>query len=1173
MSTPTLDASIDARAAALFRERQRALRGHTSRLFALLLVLQWIGCIAGALFVTPRTWVGLTEYTHMHVWAACFLGALIAIPMAFVAWTRPEDDSTPFVVAVGQMIASVLLIHLSGGRIESHFHIFGSLAFLAFYRDWRVLIPATVVVVLDHLLRGILWPQSVYGVVAVSAWRSVEHGAWVLFEDAFLVVSCARALREMHFTARQQAETEFAKSAVEQRVEERTAELRESEERFRSLSNWSPIGIFEANREGECVYTNGRWSEISGYSRDEVLGHGYARLVHPDDRATVMAAWAAATAAGRDYASETRVLTAQGETRWVSVHARPRFDADGIVDGYVGALEDITTRKEFEAELAMALDAAEASTRLKSEFVANMSHELRTPMNGIFGMLELALDTKDDSERAEFLQSAQRCASNLMTLINGVLDFSRIEAGSLTLESIPFDPREVLDRVIETLATQAARKGLELVAQVDPALPDRLMGDPTRLGQVLLNLAGNAVKFTESGEVVLRLESVTAGDNASGAALPRTLRAIVRDTGIGIAPEKHALIFESFTQADGSTTRNYGGTGLGLTISKNLIEAMGGELGLTSEVGSGTTFWFTLPLVGAPSSETAAPSFPRARVVVLEPHEATRVALMERLTMLGFRAETAADREEADALIDVAGDPVRVVLANETAPGALELVASLVETPDGMPSPIILMSVGADPDRTTYDVPRLTRPIRDAHLIQALRSALEGVKPAALPGPEIVATAPVVQGPHSDDTTRILIAEDDPISRRVLVTMLQRWGYEVETTDDGRAALRRLEEADAPYLALLDWMMPGLDGPSVCRELRATHTEHPRYLILVTAKGRSEEIVEGLRAGADDYVTKPFDPAILHARLGVGLRVLELQQKLLAEVARVESLRQLEVEHRHAQKLEAVGRLASGIAHEINTPIQFVGDNTRFVSESIATLRDILARYHTLASDPDGADAGALAADIREREAACDIAYIVDEVPRALTQTLEGVDRVAEIVRAMKTFAHPDVKEKAPADLNNALRNTLIVARNELKYVADVETDLGALPEVMCNVGDINQVFLNLLINAAHAIGDVVGDRGGKGVIRVATRAEDSTVLITVSDTGTGISADTRERIFEPFFTTKEAGRGTGQGLALARACVVEQHGGELWFESEPGRGTTFFIRLPIAPHAMGVAA
>jgi PAS domain S-box-containing protein len=274
-----------------------------------------------------------------------------------------------------------------------------------------------------------------------------------------------------------------------------------------------------------------------------------------------------------------------------------------------------------------------------------------------------------------------------------------------------------------------------------------------------------------------------------------------------------------------------------------------------------------------------------------------------------------------------------------------------------------------------------------------------------------------------------------------------------------------------------------------------------------------------------------------------------------------------EMELRHAQKLEAVGRLASGIAHEINTPIQFVGDNTRFLQDSFGGLQTLLSKYQELR---DAADSGVVSpemlAAVRNAEEESDCAYLREEIPKALAQTLEGVTRVATIVRAMKEFAHPEGKEMAAADLNRALLSTLTVARNELKYVADIETDLGDLPLVVCNLGDLNQVFLNLLVNAAHAVGEVVQGTGERGKIRVCTCREEGTVLIAIRDTGGGIPEAIRGRIFDPFFTTKEVGRGTGQGLAIARSVVVDRHKGALTFETEVGKGTTFYVRLPLDP-------
>jgi PAS domain S-box-containing protein len=277
--------------------------------------------------------------------------------------------------------------------------------------------------------------------------------------------------------------------------------------------------------------------------------------------------------------------------------------------------------------------------------------------------------------------------------------------------------------------------------------------------------------------------------------------------------------------------------------------------------------------------------------------------------------------------------------------------------------------------------------------------------------------------------------------------------------------------------------------------------------------------------------------------------------------------RRLEVELRHAQKLEAVGSLAAGIAHEINTPIQFVGDNTRFLQNAFRDLEYLFTACHRLYVEAcSGAVSPGMLYEVRAACEKADWEYLQAEVPKALDQALDGINRVASIVRAMKDFSHVDRRaEKSAADLNKAIESTLIVARNELKYVADVDVDLGPLPPVLCHLGDLNQVVLNLLINAAHAIEEVVGDSTRKGRITVRTRQFDDRVEIAISDTGTGIPEAIRDKIFDPFFTTKHVGKGTGQGLALARAIVVEKHGGTLTFETEMGKGTTFHVRLPLS--------
>ena len=304
----------------------------------------------------------------------------------------------------------------------------------------------------------------------------------------------------------------------------------------------------------------------------------------------------------------------------------------------------------------------------------------------------------------------------------------------------------------------------------------------------------------------------------------------------------------------------------------------------------------------------------------------------------------------------------------------------------------------------------------------------------------------------------------------------------------------------------------------------------------------------------------------LHTNISVSM-ARDPEGNPLFTVAVIEDVtdkRRLEMELRHAQKLESVGILAAGVAHEINTPIQFVGDNAEFLRTGFMDLLALCDRYRTLLASFEGA----MSTDTREAlaaaESAADFAYLREHAPAAFAATLDGVERVANIVKAMKTFARQDGPGKAPADINQAVRSTLTVARNELKYVADVETDLAPLPSLLCNVGDLNQVFLNLLLNAADAVRDSAGDRGTRGIIRVRTLCQGTDIVVAVSDTGPGIPDAIRGRIFEPFFTTKEVGRGSGQGLAISRA-VVERHGGALTFDTELGVGTTFFIRLPLS--------
>ena len=442
---PPVAMSTEHRAQLLFEDHRTRILVRTDRLFAFLMLLQWMAGIIIALVVSPRTWQGSVSQPHIHVWSALVLGGLLsAAPLVLVS-RRPGAKITRHVIAGTQMLWSALLIHLTGGRIETHFHVFGSLAFLAFYRDWTVLIPATIVVGADHLIRGFAWPQSVYGVVFATPWRSVEHAVWVVFENIFLIQACRRSVQEMRDIARQRAELE-------------------------------------------------RSNEI-----------------------------------------------------------------------------------------------AQAANRAKSTFLANMSHEIRTPLNAILGFASLLRKGFDRSqaERLDWVTTIHSNGQHLLSLINDILDISKIEAGQLEMDRVPYNPTQVIAETASLLRPRALEKGIELDLVFATPLPGGTLGDPTRLRQVIVNLAGNAIKFTDKGFV--KIVAALRPD-------PPRLAVDVIDTGMGIATDKLEAIFDPFVQADLSVTRKFGGTGLGLAISRRIAAAMGGEITVKSQEGLGSVFTLLTPV-------------------------------------------------------------------------------------------------------------------------------------------------------------------------------------------------------------------------------------------------------------------------------------------------------------------------------------------------------------------------------------------------------------------------------------------------------------------------------------------------------------------------------------------------------------------------------------------------
>ena len=842
-------ARLEARAAHYLAEQQRSIHVQADRLFAVLMGVQVFGCIVVALFVSPHTWIGSIPKTHVHVYASIVLGAVIASLPVTLAIVRPGEPLTRHIIAAGQMLMSALLIHVSGGRIETHFHIFGSLAFLAFYRDWRVLITATVVVSIDHFLRGVFWPESVFGVLAASRWRWLEHVAWVLFADLFLVRMCVLNVRQMRGLAQRQAELEETRDSIEAQIVERTRQLNESEERYRSFASNIPGIAYRAEWGGDqgVLLAEGISEPICGIPIDRFKGVGGVeemfKIVHEDDRDLLATTLTSTIETKQPKTIEYRVHHTDGSVRWVSDSMRPVYDDAGAFLYHDGIVLDVTERRRAEERLDLAIRAAneglwdwnlvtdeiffnettfsmlgyecgdvpatldgwksilhaedlsralsmtqdhlegktpnyrcevrakakdgswrwlldvgevaerdrsgrptrmigvhiditelreareraEAADRAKSDFLSNMSHELRTPLNGVLGYAQLLLRDESMSQaQRRSMAAIQSCGQHLLTLINDVLDLAKIESGKLNIEPEDVDLQRLLVSVRDVLAQRATEKNIALSLDVAPEVPRGVATDPTKLRQVLVNLAGNAIKFTDEGSVAIRVSEPTLG----------SFRFEVEDTGVGMTDAELARAFDAFAQAEAG--KHAGGTGLGLAISRRIVEALGGELTATSQPGVGSRFAFELPM-----------------------------------------------RE--------------IELAQQTS-----------------------SSAGLD-DRTTLVVP-------------------------------------------DGQCLRVLVADDRPENRDILKQMLRFPRVEVATVENGQAAVEHLR-ASPVDVVLMDVRMPVMNGIEATRAIRRDTAISKVKIIAISASVFENQRKQIRSAGCDDFLGKPLQATELYRSL------------------------------------------------------------------------------------------------------------------------------------------------------------------------------------------------------------------------------------------------------------------------------------------------------------------
>ncbi len=881
-ASPPNDGAIAERARELFRADYTKILVRTDKLFVILMLLQWAAAILAAAFLTPLTWTGPLASPHIHLLLACGLGGLIALMPALFYWIMPGKVLTRHIIAVSQMAMGALLIHLTGGRIETHFHIFGSLAFLAVYRDWRVLMTASAVVVADHVLRGYYWPQSIFGAPTAAGWRWLEHTGWVVFEDIILVVTCQQSLRSLAAVTQRQAELEASGAAVETRVTERTEELkhrtelltdatnqlRESEWRFRSLAVASPIGIFQVDTAGGCIYANPMLETMTGRQSQDLMGDGWVRMADPEKQPRILEQWRDAVHSGNDFQSLLRIHKPTGDERIIQVRAAHIVDLEGKGLGYVGTMEDVSDRKLVEKALRQAKEAAEAANRSKSEFLANMSHEIRTPMNGILGMTQLALDTDLLPEQRTYLETVKSSADALLRILNDVLDFSKIEAGKLDLELIDFDLRETIGTMARSVAVRAHDRGLEIAIHILSDVPDRLLGDGMRLRQVLLNLVGNAIKFTERGEVVVHVRCKIRSEKNV------LLLFEVRDTGIGIPTEKQAVIFEAFSQADGSTTRKYGGTGLGLTISTQLVHKMGGRIWVDSEPGKGSSFCFEIPFGLAPPREKPSqagpcPSLEDLPVLVVDDNPTNRHVLQDMLGNWGMKPTLAENGPAALALLEVAaqaGRPFPLVLLDVMMPEMDGyVVAARIKQNAAMADAAVLMLTSGNSRgearrcRELGVAAFMVKPVQQSELFDAIVTSLTPTREPREVKRSMENLIPRVKRP-----LRILLAEDNAVNQRVAVMTLEKMGHKVSVAAHGKAALDLLE-TDAFDVVLMDVQMPVMSGEEATASIRELERGTARHIPIVamTAHAMKGDRERLLNAGMDDYLAKPIQSAEL----------------------------------------------------------------------------------------------------------------------------------------------------------------------------------------------------------------------------------------------------------------------------------------------------------------------
>ncbi|MDH5407050.1 MAG: response regulator [Gammaproteobacteria bacterium] len=664
----------------------------------------------------------------------------------------------------------------------------------------------------------------------------------------------------------------FSNQALKNEIEDRkkiSRQLEINNQFHERVMDNATNAIFVIDRNYNFTLINPSMLELTGYKYEELIDHNFIDLFQIGRDEAINALCSCIISSNEPLINQETVLVHFDNTeRTVLLSLAPMFFEDQTVS-LVGTLTDITEQKHAEQEILLARDQAENANRAKSEFLANMSHEIRTPMNGILGMLGLLADTELNKTQKDFVKTAYNSSESLLDLLNDILDFSKIEAGKMELENVDFDLRDVIEETASLLASRAHDKNLELACDIDTSIPSRVNGDPMRIRQIISNLVGNAIKFTELGEVIIRTRLQHINGNKI------KLRVTVTDTGIGISQNAQKSIFRSFVQADGSTTRLYGGTGLGLSISHKLTKLMGGHMGVLSSQGEGSTFWFTLNLSKA-QTETINPlhffSAEDIKTLIVDDNNTNREILSHQLKAWGIPHEMAESGEAALKLLQQAsnkGESFNLVLSDMMMPtmNGVELAQEIAMRPAiSMPRIIILSSANKDYasilEQEKIIQQCLTKPVRQSMLYDSIVSVMNNhsdYDDRKVPSENIHQQQQI--------NARVLVAEDNSVNQKVIGALLRKCGIEPVIVEDGNLAIKALD-AEAFDLILMDCQMPELDGYAATRKIRASQNDYSKTpIIALTANAMRGDEEKCIAAGMDAYLSKPIKPDALYEKL------------------------------------------------------------------------------------------------------------------------------------------------------------------------------------------------------------------------------------------------------------------------------------------------------------------